>query len=257
MTWATFYLVCFVVGFALSVVTLLSGVGHHHFAWKYHLPHWGHLGVHHGGLGHGGMGHGVHVGHGGPAGAHGGAHGGGHGGGHGSAHGSTKSAVHASPFDFSTFMAFLAWFGGTGYLLTCYSDVWHVLAFGLAILGGLVGAAIVFWFLVKVLLAHETILDPSDFDMVGVLAHVNSGIRPGGTGEIVFSQAGVRRPSGARSEDGLAIPKGKEVMVTRYEKGIAYVRPWDEVAKDEFEEAQLQQNDAPRSAGSGDKSENG
>ena len=36
--------------------------------------------------------------------------------------------------------------------------------------------------------------------------------------------------SGARAESGTAIPKGVEVVVTRYEKGIAYVRPWDELA---------------------------
>ena len=29
------------------------------------------------------------------------------------------------------------------------------------------------------------------------------------------------------NEDGSAIPKGSEVIVTRYEKGIAYVRLWD------------------------------
>ena len=28
--------------------------------------------------------------------------------------------------------------------------------------------------------------------------------------------------------DGSAIAKGSEVIVTRYEKGIAYVRRWDE-----------------------------
>jgi membrane protein implicated in regulation of membrane protease activity len=233
MTWATFYLVCFVVGFALSVITLFSGVGHHHISWKLHLPHWGHVGIHHGGIGHGPIGHGGPLGHGGGAGAPGGA---------------AKGSVHASPFDFSTLMAFLAWFGGTGYLLTRYSGLWGVLALGFAILGGLAGAAIVFWFLVKVLLAHETILDPSDFDMVGVLAKVNSSIRPGGTGEIVFSQAGVRRPSGARSEDGLPIPKGEEVVVTRYEKGIAYVRRWDEVAKDEFDEVRSKSDDATKTA---------
>ena len=33
----------------------------------------------------------------------------------------------------------------------------------------------------------------------------------------------------ARAETGAAIPKGVEVIVTRYEKGIAYVRPWDEL----------------------------
>jgi hypothetical protein len=28
----------------------------------------------------------------------------------------------------------------------------------------------------------------------------------------------------------VAIPKGSEVLVTRYEKGIAYVRPWQDPA---------------------------
>lgn len=237
MNWATFYLVCFVVGFALSVIMLFSGVGHHHFAAKWHLPHWGHSGLHHGGLGH------VAVGHTGVA-AHPGAAGG---------HGSTvtvKGSAQHSPFDVSTFMAFLAWFGGTGYLLTRYSSIWDVFALGIAVLGGLVGAAIVFWFLVKVLLAHETILDPSDFDMVGILARVSSSIRPSGTGEIIFSQAGVRRPSGARSEDGLAITRGQEVVVTRYEKGIAYVRRWDDVAKDEFDEVEAEPYNSKEGAGS-------
>ena len=49
-------------------------------------------------------------------------------------------------------------------------------------------------------------------------------IRAGGTGELIYSQEGTRRVAGARSEDGAAIPKGAEVVVTRYEKGIAYVR---------------------------------
>jgi hypothetical protein len=239
MTWATFYLICFVVGFALSFFALLGGAGHHGGTGKFHLPHWGHTGVHHGGIGPGTVGHvahaphighGAHVAHGGTAAGHG---------------SGMKGSAHVSPFDFSTITAFLAWFGGTGYLLTRYSGLWTVLALGVAILGGLAGAAIVFWFLVKVLLAHETILDPSDFDMIGVLARVNSRIRPGGTGEIVFSQAGVRRPSGARSEDGLAIPKGQEVVVTRYEKGIAYVRRWDDVTKDEISgTTEATQNDA-------------
>jgi len=69
--------------------------------------------------------------------------------------------------------------------------------------------------------------------MVGVLGRVCSPIREGGTGEIIYSQAGTRRTCGARSEDGGAINKGEEVMVSRYEKGIAYVRRWAEVANDE------------------------
>jgi hypothetical protein len=59
---------------------------------------------------------------------------------------------------------------------------------------------------------------------------VSSGIREGGTGELIFSQEGTRRCCGARSETGAAIGRGIEVVVTKYEKGIAYVRPWEEMA---------------------------
>jgi hypothetical protein len=44
---------------------------------------------------------------------------------------------------------------------------------------------------------------------------------------------GTRRVCGARSEDAGAIAKGSEVVVTRYEKGIAYVRLWSEMSGDE------------------------
>jgi membrane-bound ClpP family serine protease len=149
-------------------------------------------------------------------------------------HGMHPSAGHHgggqnSPVNFGTIAAFLAWFGGTGYLLLRYSNVWAVLALGIAFLSGLGGAAVVFWFLVKVLLAHEKDLDPADYDMIGVLGQVSSTLRAGGTGEMIFSQAGARRSASIRAESGEAIAKGVEVVVTRYEQGIAYVRPWDEI----------------------------
>jgi len=195
MTWATFYLICFVVGFLFSVVSLIVGSG------KFHLPHGG---LHHVGSGHA----------------------------HGMARGLARMpSSQISFFNFFTLMAFLAWFGGTGYLLTQYSDLWFLLALGVASLSGLGGASIVFLFLAKVLLAHETILDPADFEMAGVLGKVISSIREGGTGEIIFSQEGTRRTSGARSEEGKAIPKGSEVVITRYERGIAYVRRWEDLTK--------------------------
>ena len=62
------------------------------------------------------------------------------------------------------------------------------------------------------------------------MAGLSVSIREGGTGEIVYSQVGTRRVCGARSEDGSAIAKGTEVVVTRYEKGIAYVRLWSEMS---------------------------
>jgi membrane protein implicated in regulation of membrane protease activity len=134
--------------------------------------------------------------------------------------------------NFGTIAAFLAWFGGTGFLLERYYGVWFVLALGVATLSGIGAASVVFWFLAKVLMAREQALDPADYDMVGVLGRLSIPIRAGGTGELVYSQEGTRRVSGARSEEGVPIAKGAEVMVTRYEKGIAYVRPWMDPAEE-------------------------
>jgi hypothetical protein len=211
MTWANFYLVCFGVGFVLSVVSFLGG------AFRLHLP--GRLHLH---LPHLGHAHVPHI----PAGRFPAGH-------VGAAHGATglRAGASVSPFDFTTLMAFLAWFGGIGYLLATYSRVWALVGLGIATLSGLGGASIIFLFLSRVLLAHEASLDPHDYEMLGVLSRVSVPIRPGGTGEIVFSQGGARHACGARSEDGEEIAKGAEVVVTRFERGIAYVRRWDELTE--------------------------
>lgn len=136
-----------------------------------------------------------------------------------------------------TLMAFLTWFGGAGYLVTHYSSLWIGFALLLATLAGLAGAAIVGVFYVRVMLKYDTGIDPAEYDMVGVLGRVSSSIRSGGTGEIVFQQVGTRRSCGARAEDGGAVAKGTEVVVTRYERGIAYVRSWDEITGEAEAEA--------------------
>jgi membrane protein implicated in regulation of membrane protease activity len=193
MTWENFYLVCFVVGFAFSVLSFLGGGLRWHLPFKWHV---GHAGPH------------AHAGH----------------------TGVTRGGgAQVSAFNFLTLTIFLAWFGGTGYLLTRYSSVWFVLGLAVAIFSGIGGAAIIFAFL-KALMASEHPMDPADYDMVGVLGKVTSSIRQGGTGEIVYTQGGTRHAAGARSEDSSAIAKGSEVVVTRYEHGIAYVRRWEEMA---------------------------
>jgi membrane protein implicated in regulation of membrane protease activity len=209
MTWANFYLFCFLVGFLWSVLTLL--IGHVHL----HLP------FHHGAVGHGvsHAGRGIHHG----ALAHAEAQ--------ESAVPERMRGVSISPLNLGTIAAFLAWFGGAGYLLAAYSALWFFWCLGLSILCGLAGASIVFWFLAKVLTGQESDLNPADYRMTGVLGRVSSSIREGGTGEIIYSQEGTRRTCGARSEDGKPIPKGIEVLITRYEKGIAFVRRWDEFSQ--------------------------
>jgi membrane protein implicated in regulation of membrane protease activity len=172
-----------------------------------------------------GIGHGPAVGH-GPAGGHASVAANG-----GPANG--QGTAHVSPLNFFTIPVFLAWFGGTGFLLSRYSTMWFVFGLGLAIVAGLIGATTVFLFMSRFLMAREKALDPADFDMVGVLGKISSSIREGGTGEITYSQEGTRRACGARSEDGTAMARGEEIVVTRYEKGIAYVRRWEELTADE------------------------
>src|SRR3954470_11584632 len=85
MTWADFYLICFIVGMLLSVLALILGDMHIHLHLPFHI-HLGHFhlgGTHaHGpGMGHGGLG-------------------------------------EMPVINFGTITTFLAWFGGIGYLLT-------------------------------------------------------------------------------------------------------------------------------------------
>jgi len=219
MTLSNFFLVCFLVGFSLSLISFVFG------AMRVHLPH--HLGGHL--AGHPGAGHGAihaHAGH-APVLARGHA-------GAVAGKGMARGKGGASPIDFMTICAFLAWFGGVGFLATRYYALAAVAAVGAAVLGGLTGASIVFLFLAKVLLPHETQLDPADFDMVGMLGTVTVPIRAGGIGEIQFSQEGTRRSASARTEDGQALERGAEVVVERYERGVAYVRRFEEMVKEEI-----------------------
>ena len=215
MTWSDFYLICFAVGFCFSFFSFIFGGSR--FG-KLHLPHFhGHGGVSHLPTAHGPVAHAP----GAPAGSAAAE-------GSGASHAARGASV--SPFNPPSIAAFLAWFGGTGYLLTRFSAVWVGLILSLSVVSGLVGGAIIFFFLTKILMSDEECLDPADFEMVGVLGKLSVPIREGGTGELIYSQMGTRRVCGARSEDGSAVGKGSEVVVTRYEKGIAYVRLWSELS---------------------------
>lgn len=198
MSWAIFYLVCFLIGVTLSVLSFVGGSLHlphvHVHVPHAHVPH---VGTAHAGVGQAAAGHG--------------------------------ESADMPFFNFATITAFLAWFGGSGYLLTRYSALTVTVVMFIAVVVGLVGAAFIFLFVVKFLLKHDRELDPADFDRVGVLGRVISSIREGGTGEIIFSQAGTRHTCGARSENGQALSKDTEIVVTRYEHGIAYVRRFDEL----------------------------
>jgi membrane protein implicated in regulation of membrane protease activity len=193
MTMDSFYLVCFGVGLVLSVASVLGGFTHLHLG-RLHI------------------GHATHTPH--SAGVRGNSHG--------------LSSVNGF-----TVTAFLCWFGGAGYLLHSFSVFVAPLVLLLSLLSGIAGAALLWAVLFKVLLPRERVLTAEDTEMTGVLAQVSDSIRDGGgIGEILFSQTGARRCSAARSEDGRSIQRGTEVVVIRYERGVAYVRRWDDFNTD-------------------------
>jgi hypothetical protein len=220
--WSDFYLICFAVGFCFSFFSFVFGGAR---TGRLHLPHFHGHGLPHPPIAHA------------PTGAQAGA---GHvstppGSAAASAGGGNRAARGSgvSPFNPPAIAAFLTWFGGTGYLLTRFSSLWVGLGLMVSVLAGLAGGGIIFLFFSRVLISNEELMDPADYEMVGVLGTLCVSIREGGTGELLYSQMGTRRVCGARSEDGAAIAKGAEVVVTRYEKGIAYVRLWSEMSGEE------------------------
>lgn len=201
MTWSDFYLICFLVGFSLSVLSFLAGAVHIHLPFKMHLPFHG--------AGHGL--HGVHA--------------------HGATSTSSHSAAHISWFNASSAMAFLAWFGGIGYILATHSRFIGVVVLAFAIAGGITASWIVFKFMVKLMNAESSHLKDEDYRHEGLVCTVTMPVRDNGTGEIIFMQNGVRRSAGARSCNGQSLEKGAEVVIERYENGVAYVHRWEEFTK--------------------------
>ena len=185
----TLFIVCFVAGLGLSVVSFVSGLEHvnvfdHVFGRAIHLPR--------------GMRH-------------------------------TGGRRSASMINAAAITAFLTWFGGGGLLLERLTVFTLPLIAGGAVVTGLLGGAFINTF-INALAKNEATAE--SLSMIGVIGKTVVPIRAGdGTGEIVFTHAGTRRVAGARSDSGRAIDKGTEVVVTRYEKGIAYVALWDELEK--------------------------
>lgn len=133
-----------------------------------------------------------------------------------------------APVNGFTIVAFLCWFGGTGYLLAHGHLAWAGVL-SLSVLSGCIGAGLVFWFFAKVMLPRERSLEPADTPIIGVLGRVSSPVPAGGVGEMLYSQGGARRSIPIAAEDGIAIGRNAEVVVLRYARGIAYVRRWDEM----------------------------
>ena len=181
----TVYLICFILGLVLSVLSFAGGLSHLHLG-HFHISHTGHAHTHAG------------------------------------AHGLPLSTASPSPHS-SAGSARQDIFSSA----TAASSRSLVLL--LSIISGIIGATILWAVLFKLLLPRERVLTAEETEMPGVIAQVSDSIRDkDGIGEIIFSQTGARRSTAARSEDGTPIQRGTEVVVIRYERGVAYVRPFDD-----------------------------
>lgn len=135
--------------------------------------------------------------------------------------------------NFSVILAFIAWFGGVGYLASSGAGWTAAASILVAIIGGLAGASFIYQIFKHFIRpAGREELDPRDYEMTGKLARVTSAIRPGGIGEIVYEQNGARMVRAARSSSGTAIPRGTEVIVLDSERGVGMVAPWNELYDD-------------------------
>lgn len=219
---ALFYLLCFLVGFLFVAVSFALGIGYGGHGGQFHVGHGGD-GGHIGDVGHTGLGD--HTGHSATdslAGVDA----------HAGAHGAGVLTAWLRPLNLSTIMAFLAWFGGVGFVLRTQFAAAALISLVTALLAGLAAGAAVFYVVARVLLRGQRALDPRDYRLPGSLARVTMPIREGGIGEIVYSKGGTRHTAGARSVDGGAIKRGTDVVILRYEDGIAYVQRWDELIAD-------------------------
>jgi membrane protein implicated in regulation of membrane protease activity len=189
----TLFLGCFAFGLIFTVASFLLGaLGGSHI----HIPGF----VSHAGAGHHGNGHAT-----GPG--------------------------HISPFNVSTLCAFLAWFGGAGYLLSRYSGFTGTIVTLFATAVGLVGGGIVFLALSRLLLPRLSEMRAEDYRVEGAVGRITSTIRRGGTGEIVYMLGGTQQIEGARGLVDEEFEKGTEVVIHHIAGGIAYVERWDKFAE--------------------------
>lgn len=135
---------------------------------------------------------------------------------------------HGMPLlNFNSIALFLTWFGAVGYILNSEAKAGPLVSLLGAVVSGFAGAFVIVMFMNKFLMKGDTTMRATDYYLPGTLARITSTIRPGGAGEIVYVQGGTRKTAGARSDENATHPLGQEVIIVRYEKGMAYVRAVD------------------------------
>jgi hypothetical protein len=128
-----------------------------------------------------------------------------------------------SPVNFTTILAFLTGFGGTGYILWKNNGLSGMLILLIAVTIGLVIAFGLFMFLSKVLMRDENVMKEANYQLEGILGTITVAVPMLGIGEMKFILGGTTRSIGVKEEHGKAISKGTKVVIVWIEKVMASV----------------------------------
>jgi membrane protein implicated in regulation of membrane protease activity len=143
------------------------------------------------------------------------------------AHADDTGPLPVSP---GAFLVFLSWLGGVSFVLRRAAD-WPLLAaLPVAALLGIGVAAVVQRAVRKLSTAEGSVLEPEHYRLPGTIGRVSSSIRAGGTGEVIYEQAGVRQVVAARATGAEELQRGTEVLVLSVDNGIAIVQVFDPFA---------------------------
>jgi hypothetical protein len=208
---------CFLFGLLFLVVTaLLGSIGGHGtgHATVHHIDVGGHAGGTHGVDAHTGHGHVIH-----PT-TH--------------THNGGQANAFLSFVNPTSIVLFLLGFGFFGYVFHNTTSLALPFSLTLAVLGGLVIAALLLALISRVFGDSEgaTVQDVSD--RTGLLGKVSLTIQENGLGEVIYvSPGGMRKSIPARSVDGRRLERDQEVVVVNYQRGVAEVDTWDHFVNQE------------------------
>jgi membrane protein implicated in regulation of membrane protease activity len=131
-------------------------------------------------------------------------------GGHDVAHGDADHGPGL--FSARIMAAFLTAFG-VGGVVGRYYGLPHPAASGIGVLAGVVMAGLVYQF-AKVLHSQQASSEVRVSSLIGKLAEVSVSIPASGVGQVVVIASGERTEHIARGANGVAVPRGTEVVVT-------------------------------------------
>jgi membrane protein implicated in regulation of membrane protease activity len=113
---------------------------------------------------------------------------------------------------------------GVGGVVARYYKLSHPAASGVGVVAGIVLAGIVYQF-AKILYSQQASSEVRMTALVGKLAEVSVAIPEGGVGQVALAFGGERTEHIARSDDGRALPRGAEVVITGLRGDTVTVAP--------------------------------